>query len=261
MIPFGWYGGKFSHLSWLLPLLPKAEHFCDVFGGSGVVLLNRDPSPIETYNDLDGSLCNFFRQLRDNRDALIEKLLLTPYSREEFVHCLQSSDDPLEDARRFFVRARMVRTGLAQAASEGRWASVACGSRRGMAGVVSRYLGGVEGLFEVATRLLSVQIENRPALKVIDMYDRTGTLFYVDPPYVHSTRGDKAVYSSEMSDDDHKALLTKCKAAQGKVAISGYRSELYDDMLSGWKRIDVEKTNHSTKDVRTESLWVNYSNT
>lgn len=258
MIPFGWYGGKFSHLSWLLPLLPEADHFCDVFGGSGVVLLNRAPSPIETYNDLDGNLCNFFRQLRDNRDALIEKLLLTPYSREEFVSCLAGTDDELESARRFFVRARMVRTGLAQAASEGRWATVATGSRRGMSGVVSRYLGGVEGLYDVATRFLSVQIENRPALKVMEMYDRPGTLFYVDPPYVHSTRGDKAVYSSEMSDDDHVALLEKCCEMKGKVAISGYRSALYDERLSDWKRIDVEKTNHSTKDVRVECLWVNY---
>jgi DNA adenine methylase len=25
-IVFGWYGGKFSHLDWLLPLLPKCHH-------------------------------------------------------------------------------------------------------------------------------------------------------------------------------------------------------------------------------------------
>ena len=26
LIPFGWYGGKFSHLDWLLPLLPRCHH-------------------------------------------------------------------------------------------------------------------------------------------------------------------------------------------------------------------------------------------
>ena len=42
-IVFGWYGGKFSHLDWLLPLLPAAHHYCEPFAGSAAVLLNRDP--------------------------------------------------------------------------------------------------------------------------------------------------------------------------------------------------------------------------
>ena len=65
LIAFGWYGGKFSHLDWLLPLLPPARHYCEPFGGSAAVLINRKPSPVETYNDLDGEIVNFFRALRD----------------------------------------------------------------------------------------------------------------------------------------------------------------------------------------------------
>ena len=53
-IAFGWYGGKFNHLGWLLPLLPQTHHYCEPFGGSAAVLLNRDPSPVETFNDIDG---------------------------------------------------------------------------------------------------------------------------------------------------------------------------------------------------------------
>jgi DNA adenine methylase len=37
LIPFGWYGGKFSHLAWLLPLLPKCHHYCEPYAGSGAV--------------------------------------------------------------------------------------------------------------------------------------------------------------------------------------------------------------------------------
>jgi site-specific DNA-adenine methylase len=37
-IAFGCYGGKYSHLDWLLPLLPPTQHFCDVFGGSTIKL-------------------------------------------------------------------------------------------------------------------------------------------------------------------------------------------------------------------------------
>src|SRR5258708_38478649 len=75
-IAFGWYGGKYSHLAWLLPLLPAVNHFCEPFGGSAAVLLNREPSPVETYNDLDGEVVNFFRVLRVERDALVEAIAL-----------------------------------------------------------------------------------------------------------------------------------------------------------------------------------------
>ena len=125
IIAFGWYGGKFSHLDWLLPLLPSCKHYCEPFAGSGAVLLNRDPSPIETYNDLDGEAVIFFRVLRDKKEELIQAILLTPFSREEFA--LACNLDPnlsdTERARRFYVRARQVRTGLAQKASIGRWAN------------------------------------------------------------------------------------------------------------------------------------------
>jgi hypothetical protein len=80
LIAFGWYGGKYSHLDWLLPLLPRTHHFCEPYGGSAAVLINREPSPVETYNDLDGDVVNFFRVLRDKKDELIEKIGLTPFS-------------------------------------------------------------------------------------------------------------------------------------------------------------------------------------
>ena len=73
-IVFGWYGGKYSHLDWLLPLLVKTTHYCEPFGGSAALLINRQPSPVETYNDLDGEVVNFFRVLRDRREALIKAI-------------------------------------------------------------------------------------------------------------------------------------------------------------------------------------------
>src|SRR3972149_1220795 len=84
VIAFGWYGGKFSHLDWLLPLLPKCHHYCEPFAGSAAVLLNREHSPVETYNDIDGEVANFFRVLRDEKEHLVEAIGLTPFSREEF---------------------------------------------------------------------------------------------------------------------------------------------------------------------------------
>ena len=188
LIAFGWYGGKYSHLDWLLPLLPTTTHYCEPFGGSAAVLINREPSPVETYNDMDGDVANFFRVLREQKEKLIEAIGLTPFSREEFEWAINEANNghsDLERARMFFVRARQVRTGLAQTASSGRWAHCTLTSRAKMAGAVSRWLGSVEDLPEIAQRLLRVQIEHDDANKVIQKYDTEQTLFYCDPPYPH----------------------------------------------------------------------------
>lgn len=265
LIAFGWYGGKYSHLDWLLPLLPQdCQHFCEPFAGSGAVMLNRPPAPVETYNDLDGEVVNFFRVLRDQKDNLLEAIALTPFSREEFdLACtLDPALDALERARRFYVRARQVRTGLAQTASLGRWANCKNTSRAGMSGVVSRWVGGIDKLAFIADRLLRVQIENRPALDVIALYDSPQTLFYCDPPYVHATRGDSKAYSHEMDDHAHIALAERLNHVQGRVAFSNYESALLNELYPAgkWHKIlGPEKTIHSTKDKRREVLWVNYS--
>lgn len=260
-IAFGWYGGKFSHLEWLLPLLPPAYHYCEPFGGSAAVLLNREPAPIETYNDLDGEVVNFFRVLRDSPEELIRRIALTPFSRRELeIACSNSTDlDPVERARRFYVRARQTRTGLAQTATPGRWAYCVSTSRAGMAGAVSRWFGGIEELFYIADRLLRVQIENLPAEEVLRKYDSEQTLFYCDPPYVHSARGDKHAYAYEMSDEDHRRLAKLLHTLKGKVAVSGYRCELMDELYKDWYLTEAPpKVCHSVKTIRREALWTNY---
>lgn len=270
MIAFGWYGGKYSHLDWLLPLLPPTTHYCEPFGGSGAVLINRPPSPVETFNDIDGEIVNFFRVLRDHKDELLEAIGLTPFSREELRTAVsQTSRDisDLERARRFFVRARQVRTGLAQTASEGRWAHCKLTTRAGMAGAVSRWLGSVEGLSEIAQRLLRVQIENAPAIEVIERFDSPDTLLYCDPPYVHSSRSDTNAYAYEMSDDEHRELAQVLRSVKGKVALSGYSCDLMDELYGDWIVVEApSRAAHSTntnadakKQNRTEMLWVNYS--
>ena len=263
LIPFGWYGGKFSHLYWLLPLLPESHHYVEPFSGSGAVLLNREPSPIETYNDLDGEVVNFFRVLRAEKDKLIEAIGLTPFSREEFATACQLDPelDPFERARRFYIRARQVRTGLAQTASIGRWANCKNTSRRGMSGVISRWLGGVEALPAIAERLLRVQIENRTAIQVIELYDDVNTLHYCDPPYIHETRGDSKAYGYEMTNKQHEELAEVLNSVKGFVALSNYDCALMEKLFpkkKWFKTSSPEKTIHSTKDKRVEVLWTNY---
>jgi len=262
LIAFGWYGGKFSHLDWLLPLLPKTTHYCEPFGGSAAVLINREPSPVETYNDVHGEVVNFFRVLREQKDALVESIGLTPFSRAEFERAIAEPAaglSELERARRFYILARQVRTGLAQKASSGRWAHCKLTSRAGMAGAVSRWLGAVEDLPLIAQRLLRVQIENEPAISVIERYDSNETLFYCDPPYPHSSRGDANAYANEMTDEQHRELAGVLRGVKGKVALSSYPCALMDELYGDWQRVEAaERITHSVKTLRTEILWVNY---
>ena len=262
LIAFGWYGGKYSHLDFILPNIPRdAAHFCDVFGGSAAVLFNREPCPVETYNDLDSELVNFFETLRTRQDDLLRAISLTPFSREELARACEYEHglSPLERARRFFVRARQTRTGLAQVSSAGRWAHCVLTSRAGMAGAVSRWLGSVEGLSEIVQRLLRVQIENAPAIDVIARYDTPETVFYLDPPYVHAARGDSSAYGFEMNDDDHAELAVALSSIRGRAVLSGYRTPLYDELYGGWRRVDAPaRTAHSVRQPRRESLWMNF---
>ncbi|MGB8507980.1 MAG: DNA adenine methylase [Pyrinomonadaceae bacterium] len=262
LIAFGWYGGKYSHLDWLMPLLPEAAHYCEPFGGSAAVLINRQPSPVETYNDVHGELVNFFRVLREQGDALTRAIGLTPFSRQEFEAAISEPSESLselERARRFYILARQVRTGLAQKASSGRWAHCKLTSRAGMAGAVSRWLGAVEDLPLIAQRLLRVQIEHAPAIEVIRRYDSEETLFYCDPPYPHGSRTDVNAYAYEMTDDDHRELAKVLRGVKGKVALSSYHCDLMEELYGDWRRIESgEKIIHSVKKSRMEVLWINY---
>ena len=231
------------------------------------MLLNRAVSPVETYNDIDGDVVNFFRALRDRHDELIRAISLTPFSREEYHNAIYGSTrgiSEVERARRFYIKARQTRTGLAQTASLGRWANCKDTSRAGMSGVVSRWLGGIEALDEIAQRLIRVQIENRPAVDIIRLYDGPRTLFYCDPPYLHATRGDSKAYGFEMDESQHREFAEAANACSGKVAVSGYDHPLMDELFEPrrWRKtLGINKVIHSTKGTRQEVLWTNYNPT
>jgi DNA adenine methylase len=49
------------------------------------------------------------------------------------------------------------------------------------------------------------------------------------------------------------------RAAKANVAVSGYRCRLMDELYAGWRRHDADaKHCHSIKQLRQESLWMNY---
>jgi DNA adenine methylase len=273
-IGFGYMGGKFSHLGFLLKLLPYLITYVELFGGCAAAMLNRKISPIEIYNDLNGDLYNFFKVLRDKGDELIRVLELTTFSRREFEEAIKEDTErsDVERARCFFVLLLQVRlcSPTDPYLTKNRWNFATSrkgnnrdGVRAGKAIGVSRFLNKIDMLPEIITRLRDIQIENIPATKAIDLYDSPQTLFYADPPYVHAARAKDKIYKYEMSDREHRELAWKLNNIKGLAAVSGYQCDLYEELYEGWyvHKERVKKTNYNKQSVggsRQEVLWTNY---
>jgi DNA adenine methylase len=265
--PLAWYGGKFYYAEWIV------GHFCDhrvyiePFGGAANILLNKICSEVEIFNDLDGRIINLFRVLRDKDqfNELTRLLSLTPYSRTEFAELINSKEpqDAVKKAWRFFVLCRQSIGGLGMSKlTNSSWA-MSVRTRRKMAEPVSKYLSAIEGLQEIAERFSSVVIENMEAKKLIKKYDCKDALIYCDPPYLPETRhGSSAnTYAFEMSYADHEELLNILINCSGRVVISGYPSQLYNEKLSTRKKVMIKGKAHiaNSGQFRDEVLWMNWS--
>lgn len=270
--PISWYGGKGMMTAKLLPLVPEHRIYVEAFGGGASLLFAKPPSPIEVYNDLNEGLVNFFRVLRDPEKAARLHMLAssTPFSREEYCECRDhwhESDTDVERAHKWFVAARMAFSGNFGTG----WARAINSSTRGMSQSVSRWNSAHEILGWAHGRLMRVQVENIDFRKLLPIYDTADTLFYLDPPYVLSTRRCKA-YQHEMSDADHRDLIELVLTLKGKVLLSGYESYLYKPLMkSGWRRTSFEVhcnavgrnknagTTHEgglSDHKRTECVWI-----
>lgn len=261
------HGGKAYLARRIIALFPvhyERMTYVEPYGGAASVLLNKNPSVVEIYNDLNFELYNLFTVIKCNGGALTRELTLTPYSATEFklARAKLTGGTPDVYTRRaalFYTVARQSRGGLGAT-----WAN-SNRSRGGMAGDVNAWLTSIdENLPLVIERLREVAIENDDALKVIARYDTPNTLFYLDPPYYPDTRTHKTTYGvNEMSPDQHVALLKYLlNDLQGKFILSGYANSTYDQFAQTWSRTDIDMPNHSgqgsSKQRRTESLWRNY---
>src|SRR6266576_1049473 len=95
-----YHGGKFVLAPWIISHFPEHRVYVEPYGGAASVLLRKERSYAEVYNDLDSEIVNLFRVARDNGKELIRVLALTPFAREEYQAAWEATDDPLEQARR-----------------------------------------------------------------------------------------------------------------------------------------------------------------
>lgn len=77
-------GAKWGMAKQICSLMPPHRSYLEPFFGSGAVLFNKHPSAIETVNDIDGDIVNFFSVLREQPEELAAAIEMTPYAREVF---------------------------------------------------------------------------------------------------------------------------------------------------------------------------------
>lgn len=255
-----YYGGKWRIGSWIISHFPAHECYVEPFGGAASVLLQKKRSPLEIYNDLNGAVVNFFRILREQPEELIRAIELTPWSRAEYELSQKTSSDPLEKARRFYASSWMGFGGGRAKWRQGWRYQVKAGTLWKPSSVS---FTETKHLYQVVQRLRGVQIDCRDAAKVIKACDRPTTLFYLDPPYLHSTRSKwKDVYAVEMDDEDHEQLAELLHGLRGMALISGYPSGLYQLLYErhGWRRVETKaRTNGGgaiSSAERIEALWL-----
>lgn len=229
-----WAGGKGRQLGDLLPLIPHSKTYVEPFGGGASVLLNRDKSQVEVYNDLDGALVNLFQVVRDDRlfTEFAHKLGWVLYAKEDFVEAVNHhSDEGLSRVD----RAVLFYTMLNQSISGKRLASAGDWARGRMDNLADRFVLRQDKLGNVHRRLRGVQIESRDALDVLQEWDGPDTVFYCDPPYVLDTRSKRKYYAVEPGDDYHVQLVDVLLSVRGMVVLSGYDHPVYERLRdSGW---------------------------
>lgn len=250
-----YYGGGWNRAPWTISFFPQHDNYLEPCFGAGSILARKPRAKLETVNDINGRVVNFFRVLRERPQELIDQVNLTPWARDELQTAVVISDDPLEDARRFFIGCWVCIKGgpnfntysfRINKSYGGRFTSPALD-------IVNR-----SDLMKWAKRLGGVQIESYDAIPLIEKFADTQALIYFDPPYLLKTRSQKRGYTDEPTPAWHRLAAAALRQHDGAVVVSGYPSRLYERMYQnyGWRMVTREfNTNGKTKGQ--ECLWLN----
>ena len=249
-----YYGGKSSKNwgsgRWVKSMLPWDWNslYVETHGGMLGVMLSRPPTKREIANDLNGRVVNWWRVVRTRLDEFKHMLEFTPCAQEEFDLARATIDEgsDIERAWKFMIA---VTQSLKATDNDASWAwTLHSASHR-----TFRY---EDRLDAIGRRVESVQLDNRPAVEVIErMADAPRVVMYCDPPYANTHNKSYSVVRF-----DRERMLDALRQQRGRVAISGYGSE-WDEL--GWDRHERVKpvgsfTSGNVGSEATEVLWTNY---
>lgn len=238
-------------VAWIASLLPETKSYVEPFCGMLGVLLSRAKSKVEIINDTNSNLINWWYVVRDKSDLLIDKLMYTPYSDEQFERIRESDWDKFDDVERAWAYTIILHQGFGGITEVDRtYFGYRYHSNRPHVSNES-LVNRIEAL---RGRLIDVRIYNMCAIKLLDkLKNDSDVLVYCDPPY-HTASTD---HYGDRGELDIASLTDILLEQQGHVAISGYEGE-WDHL--GWR---VEKRqrklsldSNSTK--KTECVWLNF---
>lgn len=211
--PLRWVGGKSRLRAEILKRFPPHTCYVEVFCGAGWVLFGKDSesSKVEVINDLDGELINFYRVLKHRPAEFAEQFHLELISRQLFneYRRFEEGKTELERAMRFYYVLRLCFGGR----REERCFGTSAAQQPTMPPLSRIYFQAQQ----FSGRLERVVIENLPWQKCLEIYDRSETFFYLDPPYPSTRRDD---YYSRMSWEQHEALAEGLHHLKGRFLLS-----------------------------------------
>lgn len=206
-----WPGGKRRLAKHILPLIAHQPHQCYVepFAGGAAILFMRTPAAVEIINDLNGELVRLYRCVRHHLDELVRQFRWALVSREMYQWAQMEQPETLTDiqrAARFFYLQKLA------------FGAKVNGQNFGAAATSSPRLNLLrieEDLSAAHLRLARVTIEHLPWQACIARYDRSDTLFYLDPPYWQTTG-----YGVDFDLDQHRALADTMATIEGRAILS-----------------------------------------
>ena len=268
MTALPYYGGKSPLKSvsrWIASHLPidSRAHYIEPFCGMCGLLLSRPAARLETINDRNGRLVNWWRVIRDYPEEFGRQLDWTPQdAKDEFVQAVADLDctDPIRRAVAYTV---VIRSGLTHADGNPHWGRFFSGNTR------PRFDSRAVTLLR--ERLLMVRIENMDAVDLLEsVADQDDAVIYCDPPY-RTTSTEH--YEKATPAPDWGKLAAALEKQRGRVAISGFAGEWDSLRLKGkpqgwpWKTASLSRTSnainagndgHPSGQEKTEVLWMNY---
>lgn len=250
-----YYGGKHYIAKYLLEIIPKHNLYIEPFFGGGNMFFSKPPSKMEIINDLSDNIFSLYKIIADENKykQLQHRLELTPYHAKFRDDYKQKLNEKLTIEDRAFYYLYVNRTSFNGVGGFSCTKLV----RNNMIRSVSDYLSLIPHLEEIHNRLRNAVVENKDALELIQKYDDNDVFFYLDPPYVQSTRRSNQKYMIEMSDEDHERMINLILKSKAKIMLSGYDNEIYNNLVeNGWNRLELESPN-SCSDA-TEYVWINY---